>query len=71
MNKENNIDSLVGKSIPVKVRFFLKFRKSGSTCNDNGYELQMMDWAWFKKRGSIKLWDKILGTGDDGTRCEG
>ena len=53
------------------VRFFLKLKRHDNTCNGNGYGIWYLDWAWFKKRGSIHIWTQKLGNGDNGERCEG
>ena len=53
------------------VRFFLKLKRHDNTCNGNGYGIWYLDWAWFKKRGSIHIWTQKLGNGNNGERCEG
>lgn len=55
----------------VKVRFFLKLKRRDNTCNGNGYRIWSLDWAWFRKRGSKRLWRQKLGNGDNGERCMG
>lgn len=74
MNTEKSLEELVG-NLPihvVKVRFYLKLRKGASTCNGNGKSWYAVDWSFGRKRGHSKpFWIKILGNGDDGTRCQG
>ena len=55
----------------VRVRFFLKLKRRDNTCNGNGYGVWCLDWGWFRKRGSKRLWIQKLGNGDNGERCEG
>lgn len=55
----------------VKVRFFLKLKRRDNTCNGNGYGIWRLEWAWFRKRGSKRLWTQKLGNGDNGERCMG
>jgi len=55
----------------VKVRFFLKLKRRDNTCNGNGYGIWSLDWAWFRKRGSKRLWRQKIGNGDNGERCIG
>jgi hypothetical protein len=55
----------------VRVRFYLKLKRRDNTCNGNGYGIWNLDWAWFRKRGSKRLWTQKLGNGDNGERCIG
>ena len=55
----------------VSVCFFLKLKRSDNTCNGNGYGIWHLDWAWFRKLGSKRLWTQKLGNGDNGERCMG
>ena len=55
----------------VRVRFFLKLKRRDNTHNSNGYGIWNLDWAWFRKRGSRRLWTQKLGNGDNGERCMG
>ncbi len=55
----------------VKVRFFLKIKRRDNTTNGNGHGIWNLDWAWFRERGSKRLWTQKLGNGDNGERCIG
>ena len=37
----------------IKMRFYLKICKRPDTCKRDGYVTWDLDWAWFKKRGSL------------------
>ena len=52
----------------VMCRFYVKFRKCSSTTNDNGRWWIAMDYAWYKKRGSVVVLRGKIGNGDTGDR---
>jgi hypothetical protein len=50
--------------------FFMKIQKQSNLCNGNGYINWVLYWAFFKKRGCIRLYVQRIGTGDSGERCK-